>query len=112
MKTKQILTKYVILLLVSIVTFRFIAPYCIKLFFSWDKNTLHHVLNINYYMPLVTLSALAVNLIFAVFMLIDTKAKQTLDWLIILVTLIRPETGITVFIGWKIYQGTMELKES
>jgi hypothetical protein len=108
MEIKKTLTKYIILLLVYIVIERFIEPYGLRLYYSTVEDPIGNPQAVGTIQSIVTLLGFLVNLIFVVFIIIDTKAKKMLDWLIILVTFLSPETGITIFIGWKIYKEITE----
>jgi len=44
------------------------------------------------------------NLILAIFIIIDSKQKKALDWLIVIITFFSAETGIILFAVWQVYK--------
>lgn len=104
MEIKRILTKYAILLLVYIVIVRFLQPYGLQIYYSTIENPIDNPNTIQTIQSLMTLVTFIINLIFVIFMIVDSKAKKLLDWLIIVITFFSPEAGITIFIVWQIYK--------
>ena len=107
MDIKRILTKYVILLLVYIVIVRFIEPYGLQIYYSTFENPIDNPNTIQTIQSFMTLVSFIINLIFVIFMVVDSKAKKLLDWLIIVITFFSPEAGITIFIVWQIFKQMM-----
>ena len=101
---ERVLTKYVILLLVYIVVVRFIQPYGLKLYYSIAENPMASQDSIHIIQSIMTLISFVINLIFVSFMIIDSKGKKLVDWLIIIITFFSPEAGIPIFIVWQIYK--------
>ena len=104
MDIKRILTKYVILLLIYIVIVRFLQPYGLQVYYSTVENPIDNSNSIQTIQSIMTLVTFIINLIFVIFMIVDSKAKKMLDWLIIVITFFSPEAGITIFIVWQIYK--------
>jgi hypothetical protein len=104
MNIKKILLKYVVLLLIYIVIVRFLQPYGLRIYYSTIENPIDNPNTVQNIQSIMTLMTFIINLIFAVFMTIDSKSKKLLDWLIILITFFSPESGITIFIVWQIYK--------
>ena len=104
MEIKRILTKYAILLLVYIVIVRFLEPYGLRIYYSMIENPIDNPNIIQTIQSVMTLITFIINLIFVIFMIVDSKSKKILDWLIILITFFSPEAGITIFIVWQIYK--------
>ena len=107
MDIKRFLTKYVILLLIYIVIVRFLEPYGLKIYYSTIENPIDNPNTIQTIQSLMILVTFIINLIFVIFMIVDSKAKKLLDWLIIVITFFSPEAGITIFIVWQIYKQIM-----
>ena len=43
-----------------------------------------------------------------VFILIDSKQKKAIDWIIVIITFFSVETGILLFLVWQIYKSISE----
>jgi len=104
MDIKKVLTKYVILLLIYIVIVRFLQPYGLQLYYSTIENPIDNPHTIKTIQSFMALVAFIINLIFVIFMIVDSKAKKLLDWLIIVITFFNPVAGITIFIVWQVYK--------
>jgi hypothetical protein len=112
MDIKKTLLKYITLLLIYIIIVRFIQPYGLKIYYSTIENPIDNPYTIETIQSLITLIGFIINLIFVTFMIVDSKSKKLLDWLIILITLFSPETGITIFIVWQIYSEVIKKYEA
>jgi len=44
------------------------------------------------------------NLILAIIIIVDSKHKKALDWLIVIITFFSAEIGIILFLIWQIYK--------
>jgi len=106
---KRTLTKYCILLLLYIIIVRFVQPYALQLHFTMSKEPISDPLTIQTLQSIFTAISIVINLIFVIIMIIDSKGKALIDWLIIVITFFSPEAGITIFIVWQLYKG--QLKE-
>jgi hypothetical protein len=104
MKIERILTKYATLLLVYIIIVRFLQPYGLQIYYSTIENPIDNPNTIQTIQSLMTLVTFIINLVFVIFLIVDSKAKKLLDWLIIVITFFSPEAGITIFIVWHIYK--------
>lgn len=104
MNIKKILTKYLILLLVYILLIRFVKPYGLQLYYSIHSQpdmmpeTVRTISSI-----FITITFLF-NLILAFFIVVDSKQKKVLDWLIVIITFFSAETGIVLFLVWQVYK--------
>jgi len=112
MDIKKILTKYVILLLIYIVFVKFLEPYGLRLYYSAIENPIGNPNTIKTIQSFMTLITFIINLVFVIFMIVDSKSKKILDWLIILITFFSPEAGITVFIVWQVYKQLIKKYEA
>jgi len=45
-----------------------------------------------------------INLILTVFILVDSKKKKLIDWLVAIITFFSAETGIVIFLFWQTYK--------
>ena len=104
MRTKKILTKYSILLLIYIVLIRFVKPYGLRLYYTLHSQPDLLVENINTIQSVFITATFLLNLILAIFIIVDSKQKRTVDWLIVIITFFSAETGIVLFILWMIYE--------
>ncbi len=104
MRIQKLLTKYSILLLVYIALVRFAQPYGLKLYYSIYSNPEMMAETVNTIQSIFTTVTFLINLIFVVFILVDSKQKKVVDWLIVVITLFSAETGIALFLIWQIYK--------
>jgi len=104
METKKLFKKYSILILIYAIIHYIIQPYGFRIYFSlvaepkMIKETFNSIQSI-----LVGINYL-INFIFATIMLFDTKEKKIINWLIIIITLIKVDIGILLFLQWNIYK--------
>ena len=98
------IVKYLILLLAYIVVVRFVEPYAIKFYFIGVGIPDATAKSVVAFQAMVTSFELLINLILAVFLIVDTKNKRIIDWLIIVITFFSPESGISIYIVWQFYQ--------
>jgi len=103
MDIKRFLTKYVVLLLVYTIIVRFIEPYGLRIYYSTIENPIGSPQTVQMIQSIMTLVSSIINLIFVIFLIIGSKAKKLLDWLIIVIAFFNPEAGITIFIVWQVY---------
>jgi len=104
MNIQKLLTKYAILLLIYIALVRFIQPYGLKLYYSIYSNPDLVTESVNTIQSIFTAVTFLINLIFVGFILVDSKQKKGIDWLIIVITFFSAETGIALFLIWQIYK--------
>jgi len=112
MKINKLLIKYLILLMVYVVLVRFIEPYAMRLYFSFSESPHLKPETFQTFQSLMTGITFLINLIFMVYMIIDSKDKIIIDWLIILITLFSPDAGIAIFIVWQIYKELIKKYEA
>jgi len=104
MRTQNLIKKYSILLLIYVVVYYLIYPYGLKIYYSialepnFKGETILTIQSIIYTITLLF------NLIFAIFVLIDSKQRKLIDWVIVLITLFSVETGIILFLIWQIHK--------
>ncbi len=101
MDNKRFFAKYVTLLLIYIVIVRFVEPYGLKLYYTLADNPISDAQSVQVIQSIMTLIGFVINLIISIIMIVDSKSKKLLDWLIIIVTFFSPECGIVVFILWQ-----------
>lgn len=104
MNTKKILTKYLILLLGYSAIVNFIEPYILKIYYTINANPQMSSQTVYTIQSIFTTTNFLINLLISIFIFIDSKNKIVIDWLIILISLINPFGGITLFIIWQIYK--------
>ncbi len=104
MDIQKLIKKYSILLLIYVVLYYLISPYGFKIYYSLiAEPTMIRETYQTFQSILVTIIYL-MNLIFTVIIIIDSKEKKTIDWIIILATLIKVDIGILLFLIWQIYK--------
>lgn len=104
MNIKKTLLKYVILLLIYTVIVRFLQPYSLEIYYTIIDDPIDNQNTIQTIQSIMALVTFIINIVFVIIMVIDSKSKEILDWLIILITLFSPGIGITIFIVWQIYK--------
>ena len=104
MNIKRLLTKYSILLIIYIVLVRFIQPYGLRLYYSIYSNPGMATETVNTIQSIFTAVTFLINLIFVIFILVDTKQKKAIDWFVAIITFFSAETGIVLFLIWQIYK--------
>lgn len=104
MKIKKILTKYSILLLIYIALIRFVKPYGLQLYYTLHSQPDMMVESINTIQSVFITITFLLNLILSIFIIVDSKQKKALDWLIAIITFFSAETGIVLFAIWQIYK--------
>lgn len=98
------IVKYLILLLVYILIVRFVGPYALKFYFIGTGLPEATAISVVTFQAIISGLELLINLLFAVFIIIDTKNKRVIDWLLIVITFFSPESGISIYIVWQLYQ--------
>jgi NADH:ubiquinone oxidoreductase subunit K len=104
MKIQKLLTKYAIFLLVYIAIVRFLQPYGINLYYTLRPDPESYIATAKTMQAVLSVANLFLNLIFVVFIIIDSKNKKAIDWLIAIITLFTAETGIILFLLWQVYK--------
>ena len=104
MNIRKILTKYSILLLIYIALIRFVKPYGLQLYYTLHSQPDMMVQSINTIQSVFITITFLLNLILAIFIIVDSKQKKTIDWLIVIITFFSAETGIVFFAAWQIYK--------
>ena len=104
MNIKKFLTKYSILLLIYIALIRFVKPYGLQLYYTLHSQPDIMAESINTIQSVFITITFLFNLILAIFIIVDSKQKKTIDWLIVLITFFSAETGIVLFVVWQIYK--------
>lgn len=104
MNIKKLLTKYSILLLIYIGLIRFAQPYGLQLFYTLHPQPDILPENVRMVQSAFITITFLLNLILAIFILVDSKQKKTLDWILVIITFFSDETGITLFLIWQIYK--------
>ena len=104
MNIKKTLTKYSILLLIYIALIRFVKPYGLQLYFTLHSQPDLMPETVNTIQSAFITITFLLNLILAIFIIVDSKQKKALDWLIVIITFFSAETGIVLFTIWQIYK--------
>jgi hypothetical protein len=104
MTLKKLLTKYLVLLLSYTVITRFIEPYAMRLYYTIYNNPQMGSQTIQTIQSISTAFTFLINLVIVILLIIDSKGKKLIDWLIIVISFFSPETGITIFIVWQTYK--------
>jgi NADH:ubiquinone oxidoreductase subunit K len=104
MDITKILTKYSILLLIYIAFIRFIQPYGLQLYYTLHSQPDLMLETIRTIQSIFISITFLLNLILAIFIVVDSKQKKLLDWLIVIITFFSAETGIVLFVVWQIYK--------
>lgn len=103
MNTKKLLTKYSILLLIYIGLIHFAKPYGLQLYYSLHSQPGMIPEDVRTIQSAFITITFLLNLILSVFIIVDSKQKKTIDWLIVIITFFSVETGIVLFLIWQIY---------
>jgi len=106
MNIQKLLTKYAILLLIYIGIFHFVQPYGLKLYYTLSSSPDLMANSVNTIQSALTAITFLINLIFVIFILIDSKRKILVDWLIATITFFSAESGVLLFLIWQIYKET------
>jgi len=104
MNIKKLLTKYSILLLIYIGLVRFVKPYGLQLYYSLHSQPDMMPEDIGTIQSAFITITFLLNLILSIFIIVDSKQKKTIDWLIVIITFFSAETGIALFLIWQIYK--------
>ena len=112
MNIKKVLTKYSILLLIYIALIRFVKPYGLQLYYTLHSQPDLIAENVRTIQSAFIMITFLLNLILAIFIVVDSKQKKVLDWLIVIITFFSAETGIVLFVVWKIYKELNEKYEA
>jgi hypothetical protein len=111
MRIKKLLMKYAILLLAYILVVRFVQPYGIRLWFTMSENPDMTQMTMMTLEGIIALATFAINLAFVILLLIDSKQKIVLDWLIMVITFFSAETGVLLFLFWQVFKESAIGKE-
>lgn len=103
-KILKLLTKYSLLLILYILIQRFLYPYGLNLYYTLTSNPDMQVESVNIIQGIISASSFILSLILVIFIIIDSKQKKALDWIIALITFFAVETGIILFLIWQIYK--------
>ncbi len=104
MNIKKLLTKYSILLLIYIGLIRFVEPYGLQLYYTLHSQPDMMPEDVRTIQSAFITITFLLNLILSIFIIVDSKQKKTIDWLIGLITFFSAETGIALFLIWQIYK--------
>jgi NADH:ubiquinone oxidoreductase subunit K len=104
MNIKKLLTKYSILLLIYIGLIRFAKPYGLQLYYTLHSQPDMMPEDVRMIQSAFITITFLLNLILAIFILVDSKQKKSLDWFLVVITFFSAETGITLFLIWQIYK--------
>ena len=112
MRIQKLLTKYSILLLIYIAIVRFAKPYGLQLYYSIYSNPDMMAETVNTIQSIFLGITFIINLFLVIFILVDSKQKKAIDWLIAVITFFSAETGIVMFLIWQIYKQLIKKYEA
>lgn len=104
MKIKKMLTKYSILLLIYIGLIRFAKPYGLQLYYTLHSQPGMMPEDVRVIQSAFITITFLLNLILSILIIVDSKQKKTIDWLIVIITFFSAETGIALFLIWQVYK--------
>jgi len=104
MNIKKTLTKYSVLLLIYVVLNRFVNSYGLQIYYTLHSQPEMIPDDIRTIQSAFITITFLFNLILATFILIDSKQKRFIDWLIVIITFFSAETGIVLFLIWQIFK--------
>lgn len=83
---------------------RFLEPYGMRIYFTLEDSPELLPSTIEHFQSILTAVNFVVSLLIVVLMIIDSKGKKAIDWLIFIVTFFSPEPGLSIFIIWQLYK--------
>ncbi len=86
MNIKKLLTKYSILLLIYIGLIRFAKPYGLQLYYTLHSQPDMMAEDVRIIQSAFITITFLLNLILSIFIIVDSKQKKTIDWLIVIIT--------------------------
>ena len=103
----KLIFKYSIFMLVLVIIERFVQPYAMKMYFSFNNNPDLMPDTIQQFQSIVMTFNFLLNLVITIFMIIDSKNKKGIDWILFIITFFSAEIGIPLFLIWQIYKEMM-----
>ncbi|MBK7851304.1 MAG: hypothetical protein IPJ66_09300 [Bacteroidetes bacterium] len=104
METKKLISKYAVILLVYVILIHFVQPYGLKAYYSAVASSPLTSATVNTIQSYLYALEFTLNLIIMIIVLLDSKQKKAIDFLIALIILFSAETGIILFLIWQIYK--------
>ena len=104
MKISNLILKYSILLLIILMIERFVEPYAMKLYYSINNSPNLMPETIEQFQSIVMSVNFLFNLIIVILMIIDSKNKKSIDWIIFIITFFSSDVGVPIFFIWQIYK--------
>lgn len=104
MEARKLLSKYAFILLIYVILIHFVQPYGLRFYYSLAEGsqiTSYTLATIQSFLFALTL---LLNLIIMLIVLVDSKQKRLLDFLIAFVILFSAETGVILFLIWQTYK--------
>ena len=86
MNKSKLILKYSICLLFLVIIERFVQPYALKFYFTIHENPEIMPNTIQQFQSIVMALNFLINLIVTIFMIIDSKNKKGVDWIIFIIT--------------------------
>ena len=111
MKSNRLILKYVWILLSYVFLVRFVRPYGLQLYISIAQNPEGTPYTYNSIQSYLAGTTFLISLIATIFVLIDSKNKRVLEWLIIIMTFFFTELGIVMFLFWQLYKSKLIANE-
>ncbi len=104
MNIQKLIKKYSILLFIYVLLYYLISPYSFKIYYSLIAEPTMIRETYQTFQSILVAMIYLTNLVFMIIIIIDSKEKKTIDWIIILTTLIKADIGILLFLIWQIYK--------
>jgi hypothetical protein len=112
MKTTKLISKYSIILLVYVIIIHFVQPFGLKVYYSIVANSIITPITVNTIQSFLFAFSIMLNIAIMILVLIDSKQKKTIDYLISSIILFSAETGVILFIIWQIYKTEIKKYEA
>ncbi len=104
MKISKLFLKYSVFLLVLVIIERFVEPYAMRFYFSLHKSPNLLPDTVQQFQSIVMIAGFILNLVITIFMIIDSKNKKGIDWIIFIITFFYAEVGVPLFLIWLTYK--------
>lgn len=104
MDKKKLLIKYSIFILVYALFRNILQPYGMRLYYSMHPEPELVTMTVQTIQSMLTATTFLVNLILVIFVIIDSKQKKALDWIIAVIVFFEPTTGLVLFLVWQLYK--------
>lgn len=111
MQKSKLILKYSICLLFLVIIERFVQPYAMKFYYTIHENPAIMPDTIQQFQSIVMASNFLLSLVITILMIIDSKNKKGIDWIIFIITFFSADIGVLLFLIWQIYKDLMNKYE-